>query len=468
MKITFIGHASILVETRGLSVLSDPWWGSPCFGAQWWNYPSAAAHLAEGRKLDYIYISHGHHDHLHPGTLGRLDRGARVLIAAGTDLAPSIQAAGFQVIEVEPAATCDLGNGVHCRISPTCNDDSLMIISDGEEVCVNLNDALHAAPPAVQATFVERIRAWYPKLDYVFCGFGVASHFPNCYRIPGKDRERTAQKRQQYFNSQWAVLMAALQPRFAFPFAADVVLLEDDLFWANVATHNGQRPVDALRQVAPQFPGTALDIAPGFQIVDGRVAQPNLHQQLDPQQLRAELAQGVTRANSYPGTDAAAAEAVLQLLRANLEKCRPYLAGYPEDYRILIRFRGAPQGIIIEKRATELRAELVDDSAAAGNCNLTFTTRLPYLRMSLSTQYGNETLFVGSGCLLDYPSREQARRNLQRELSVMLRRQEHALTPRPKSPNRLIVAAKRAIKRLLGRREVDLYDVVTWTVWERG
>jgi len=63
MQITFIGHASILIETRGLRIISDPWWLGPCFGAQWWIYPPPYLDPVQ-TKLDYIYISHGHNDHL--------------------------------------------------------------------------------------------------------------------------------------------------------------------------------------------------------------------------------------------------------------------------------------------------------------------------------------------------------------------------------------------------------------------
>jgi L-ascorbate metabolism protein UlaG (beta-lactamase superfamily) len=35
MRITFIGHASLLIEANRLNIVSDPWWNGPCFGAQW-------------------------------------------------------------------------------------------------------------------------------------------------------------------------------------------------------------------------------------------------------------------------------------------------------------------------------------------------------------------------------------------------------------------------------------------------
>jgi hypothetical protein len=96
---------------------------------------------------------------------------------------------------------------------------------------------------------------------------------------------------------------------------------------------------------------------------------------------------------------------------------------------------------------------------------MAFTTRPQYLRASLSPTYGCEIIFVGSGGMIDYPNREQAEHNLQDELAVMIRQHEAPLAPRPAAPNPLLAAAKRAVKRAVGRVEVDLYDLGAWTVW---
>ena len=52
MKIDFIGHAAILVETKGLRILADPWWQGPCFGNQWWIYPRPSLSCLEHRPVD--------------------------------------------------------------------------------------------------------------------------------------------------------------------------------------------------------------------------------------------------------------------------------------------------------------------------------------------------------------------------------------------------------------------------------
>jgi L-ascorbate metabolism protein UlaG (beta-lactamase superfamily) len=466
MRITFIGHAALLIEARGLTILSDPWWGHPCFAAQWWNFPRALGRLAEDRKLDYIYISHGHHDHLHPGTLAKLNRSAKVLVAAGGDLAAAAAECGFEAIEIGQDEERDLGQGVRCRIMRTHSDDSLMVVSDGEEVCVNLNDALHSAPADIQARFVARLRQLYPTIDYAFCGYGVASHFPNCYRIPGKNREATAAARQRYFNGQWAGLMASLAPRFALPFAADVVFLDDQLFWANEPTHNAERPLAALARMSPHFKGQAFDIAPGFAIERGKVVAAIERTPLNAEQLRTDMAQEIVKANRYNKADRETVAALEQLLAQNIDRCRAYLESYPDDYSMLVRFPGVAPGISIRKQGRSIATAVVDDANAV-SADLSFTARAQYLRASLTRKYGNETLFVGSGCMFDYPNRQQAERNLQRELMVMVR--EHEVPPGPRRLPGPLAPLRKVVKRvLLGPAPTDLYDLGTWTTWQEA
>ena len=89
MKIDSIGHAAILIETKGLRILSDPWWAGPCFESQGWLYPKENLAPVEAVAPDYIYISHGHVDHLHNGTLSRLPKPAKCLVSSTIDMSAS-------------------------------------------------------------------------------------------------------------------------------------------------------------------------------------------------------------------------------------------------------------------------------------------------------------------------------------------------------------------------------------------
>jgi L-ascorbate metabolism protein UlaG (beta-lactamase superfamily) len=468
MKITAIGHASILVEAAGFTILSDPWWRGPCFGAQWWNYPVPCIEALNERRIDYIYISHGHHDHLHPGTLKTLAGSAKVLVSADLGLAESIRGLGFDVVELNAADEHVLGGNVSCRIIPI-HGDSLMVLGDGGEVCLNLNDALHSAPVETQRQMVRRLKELYPRIDYVFCGYGVASHFPNCYLVPGKDREATAVLRQQHFNRSWARLVADLQPTFAFPFAADVVFLEQDLFWLNEPTHNAQRPTDAFHQLYPDSPTQTFDIAPGFAIHNGTVVNMAMRQPVLAASLRVECADEIERANRYGVVADAEMRNVLALMQANLAMCEDYLEGYAADYRFLIRLRNSESGFCVEKRGKSVRLSIVPDQHRSNDgYDVVFQTRLPYLKWSYTAPSGDEILFVGSGGIFEYAEQAQARRNLHRELKTLLTRQSAPLAVRP-IPNPRMQSVKRAIKRVIGRRDEDLYDLGRWTVFgERG
>lgn len=464
MRITSIGHASILIETRGLRILSDPWWRGPCFGAQWWTYPLPYLEPVHA-PIDFIYVSHGHHDHLHPGTLKQLDPNATVLVSANLDIAESIAELGFKVVRLHDDQVQTLAPGVTCRIIETHADDTLFAIDDGDSVCVNLNDALHSAPDEVQARFIATLKSYYPKIDYLFCGYGVASHFPNCYRIPGKNAAATAAKRQAYFNRRWASIVQRLEPRFAFPFAADVAFLENDLLWSNEPTQNTERPTDVFKSEYPSSPTAVMDVAPGFEITDAQVTREVLRQPTSVTRLQADHAEGVSRANAYGTVSKETFDEVVRLLAQNVERCMPYLQEYPGDYRFLVRFRNYSSGIEVRKCDRAITVAAYAESSDAG-FDVVYRTRVHYLRMSLTTQYGHEILFVGSGGIFEYAAAADARANLHRELMTVLVPHEQSPPSRFGRSSASMFHLKRAVKRWLRRQSDDLYDLGRWTVWD--
>lgn len=464
MQISFIGHASILIESRGIRILSDPWWRGPCFGAQWWNYPAPQPAPVE-RGIDYIYISHGHHDHLHPGTLKTLNRDAKVLISKNIDIGDSIRELGFEVVAIGDEEEYSLPSGIKLRLMETHAADTLLAVSDGDSVCVNLNDALHAAPDDVQERFIGRLKSLYPRIDYLFCGYGIASHFPNCYRIPRKNPAATATRRQAYFNRRWAHIAFRLNPHFAFPFAADVVFLEQDLMWMNEPTHNSERPTAVFRETFPESSTVVMDMAPGFGISGNTVTRPIYRQPLSLPQLRLEYADKIKRANEYGTGSETAFDEVLRLVRENVARCMAYLQEYPGDYRFLVRFRSHATGISIVKRDGEFVIGAEPDPEPEAY-DLTYITRLQYVKWSLSSKYGHEILFVGSGGIFEYTSQARARENIHRELMVVLI--PHQTPPKSRFGDQPLWAyrLKRALKGVLRKGTTDLYDLGAWTEWE--
>ena len=67
LRVTWLGHSSVLIEIDGVTALTDPLWSERASPLSWvgpkrW-YPSPVA-LSELPRIDVVMISHDHYDHL--------------------------------------------------------------------------------------------------------------------------------------------------------------------------------------------------------------------------------------------------------------------------------------------------------------------------------------------------------------------------------------------------------------------
>jgi len=90
MKVTWIGHATVLVQVRGLNILTDPIWSDtasplPPLGPERVRAPGVR--FEDLPRIDLVLISHNHYDHMDLPTLRRLwarDRPA-IVTSLGND-----------------------------------------------------------------------------------------------------------------------------------------------------------------------------------------------------------------------------------------------------------------------------------------------------------------------------------------------------------------------------------------------
>jgi L-ascorbate metabolism protein UlaG (beta-lactamase superfamily) len=100
VQVRYIANACFLITlSTGERLLTDPWFDGPC-QQTWWNFPPVPDALkAEiwASRPDAIYISHLHHDHLHPQTLAPFDRATPVVIGKlnTPNLRNALRALGF-------------------------------------------------------------------------------------------------------------------------------------------------------------------------------------------------------------------------------------------------------------------------------------------------------------------------------------------------------------------------------------
>lgn len=88
LLITYVGHVTVLIQTAGLNILTDPVWSDRASPAGWTGPKRVRAPgiaFADLPKIDLVLVSHNHYDHLDIVTLRRLaerDR-PRIVTALG-------------------------------------------------------------------------------------------------------------------------------------------------------------------------------------------------------------------------------------------------------------------------------------------------------------------------------------------------------------------------------------------------
>ena len=102
LSVSFINHSTVLIQTGGLNILTDPVWSArvgpfPWLGAQRVRDPGLS--IDQIPKLDVILVSHDHYDHLDMPTIKKfLDRDAPRLLT-GLGVNRSLEIEGIRTAE---------------------------------------------------------------------------------------------------------------------------------------------------------------------------------------------------------------------------------------------------------------------------------------------------------------------------------------------------------------------------------
>jgi len=75
IKVRYINHAFLIIESDNFKFATDPWALGPAFNTGWWlKHKTIANWKNELNSCDFIYISHNHPDHCHELTLSYVDK----------------------------------------------------------------------------------------------------------------------------------------------------------------------------------------------------------------------------------------------------------------------------------------------------------------------------------------------------------------------------------------------------------
>ncbi len=123
-RLSFVGHASWLIQTADLNILVDPVWSMRVSPVAWagpkrHNDPGIAFEALP--DIDVVLVSHGHYDHLDVATLSRLAAkfSPRVITPLGNDATMRGADSAIKAEAFDWHDRVELGNGVAVTMVPT-------------------------------------------------------------------------------------------------------------------------------------------------------------------------------------------------------------------------------------------------------------------------------------------------------------------------------------------------------------
>jgi L-ascorbate metabolism protein UlaG (beta-lactamase superfamily) len=122
LRVTFINHATVLIQANGRNVLTDPVWServSPLTWAGPRRVRPPGIRFEDLPQIDTVLVSHNHYDHLDLSTLSRLARRDDPWIAGGLGVRRLLVRHGLpNGAELDWWQTSDLGRGVSVTSVP--------------------------------------------------------------------------------------------------------------------------------------------------------------------------------------------------------------------------------------------------------------------------------------------------------------------------------------------------------------
>ena len=223
MRITFVNHASFLLEAKAASIWCDPWTMGKVYNNLAALYsPSSQVPL---ERVEYIWLSHEHSDHFHFPTLKSIPEADRKRIVflhqkhSSPRVIDAVRKIGFEkIIELPQYRWVKLKPDFEVFCGSVGTTDSFLVVRTEGECILNLNDCICTDS---EMRYIRRITG---KLSLLLTQFSIAQWIGN-----GSDEIDAVQQKIREF--KYSIL--TFQPEFTVPFASFGYMCNEENSWMN-------------------------------------------------------------------------------------------------------------------------------------------------------------------------------------------------------------------------------------------
>lgn len=122
MRVTFVNHATVLLQMDGLNLLTDPVWSERVSPLSWLGprrHRHPGVRYEDLPPIDAVFVSHNHYDHMDTATLRRLSHDHRPRVITPLGNGRLLSRAGLErVTEADWWDSVDLGGEVRLTAVP--------------------------------------------------------------------------------------------------------------------------------------------------------------------------------------------------------------------------------------------------------------------------------------------------------------------------------------------------------------
>jgi hypothetical protein len=224
-----VGNATLVCHDRGPVIVTDPWIvGNAYFGSWGLSHEIPTETMESIKSCPYVWVSHGHPDHLSSASLALLrDKTFLLPDHVGGRIWDGLKERGFDVTVLKDRRWYSLSDRIRVLCIADYNQDAILMVDVGGSLIVNFNDASDHGWGGFVKRIIRKYRVSF-HLQLSVCGDADMINIwrdDGTFIEPRSVRQRAAGKLIARETARWGT-------KYFIPFSSMHIYQRADSVWA--------------------------------------------------------------------------------------------------------------------------------------------------------------------------------------------------------------------------------------------